>query len=89
MVASETDSVDTMMTFSTGASGCPGIFPLSTVVWKHQFVQVEFLSVSIFIFKLYWVLSLAKSFLFMFSIILAWSNTSSLQGGWFELKEEF
>ena len=94
--------VDTMLTFSTGVSGCPGIFPPSTagneaaihaswvsiiLLKLNWFLRVED-KVSSFTFKLSMVISLAKSFLFIFSLILAWPRTSSLKGGWFELKFE-
>src|SRR6185312_8135853 len=94
--------VDTMLTFSTGDSGCPGIFPLSTAGNKtsicaswvliillklNWFLRVEDKASSL-TFKLSRNLSLAKSFLFIFSLILTWPRTSSLKGGWFELKFE-
>ena len=44
--------------------------------------------VSSLTFKFSRDLSLAKSFLFIFSLILTWPRTSSLKGGWFELKFE-
>jgi len=92
----------TMLTLSTGGSGCPGIFPFSAI-GKAAAICASW--VSIILLKLDWflsiedkvssltfrfsrVLSLAKSFLFIFSLILTWPSTSSLKGGWFELKFE-
>jgi len=73
-----------MLTFSTGDSGCPGIFPLSTagnetaicaswvsiiLLKLNWFLRVEDKASSL-TFKLSRDLSLAKSFLFIFSLIL-------------------
>src|SRR6185437_13034435 len=94
--------VDTMLTFSVGDSGCHGIFPLSTagneaaicaswvsiiLLKLNWFLRVEE-QVSSLTFKLSRDLSLAKRFLFIFSLIITWPRTSSLKGGWFELKFE-
>ena len=94
--------VDTMLTFSTEVSGCPGIFPLSIVGNEAaicaSWVSIIFLKLNWFLrvedkvssltFKHSRDLSLAKSFLFIFSLILTWPRTSSLKGGWFELTFE-
>ena len=94
--------VDIMLTFSTGVSGCPEIFPLSIagnetticaswvsiiLLKLNWFLRVEDKDSSL-TFKLSRDLSLAKSFLFIFLLILTWPRTSSLKGGWFELKFE-
>jgi hypothetical protein len=87
--------VDTMLTFSIGDSGCHGIFLLSTtgkaaancassvsiiLLKLNWFLRVED-KVSSLTFKLSRDLSFAKSFLFIFSLILTWPRTSSLKGG--------
>ena len=94
--------VDTVLTFSMGVSGCLGIVLLSTagkaaaicaswvsiiLLKLNWFLSVED-KVSSFTFKHSRDLSLAKSFLFIFSLIFNWPRTRSLKGGWFELKFE-
>ena len=59
-----------------------GIVPTYKLNW---FLSDED-KVSSFIFKLSRVLSLAMNFLFIFLLMLAWPRTSTLKGGWFELK---
>ena len=85
-----------------GGSGYTGISPFSAtgkaaaicaswvsmiLLKLYWFLSVED-KVSSLTFRFSRVLSLAKSFLFIFSLILTWSSTSSLKGGWFELKFE-
>ena len=92
----------TMLTLSMGGSGCPGIFPFSAtgkaaaicaswvsiiLLKLDWFLSVED-KVSSLTFRFSSVLSLAKRFLFIFSLILTWPRTRSLKGGWFELKFE-
>ena len=94
--------VHTIFVVSTGDSGCPGIFPdseigtaaaicascVSLILLKLSWFLRAEERVSTFAFMLSRILSLAASFLFKDSLILAWPNTKSLKEGWFELKFE-
>ena len=92
--------VDTIFIVSTGDSGCPEIFPdsetgtaaaiwascVSIILLKLNWFLIAEEIVSTFAFILSKNLSLAASFLFKDSFILAWPKTRSLKEGWFELK---